>query len=104
SLLSFDGGTPGYACGKWEMEQIAQKESANGRKVMIVRPFNIIGPFQLSDYGMVVPTFIRKAIRGEPLTVYGDGSQVRSFSCVSTFINCLFQLMDTPQLWKQYQN
>lgn len=103
-LLNFDGGRPGYACGKWDMEQIAQKESENGRKVMIIRPFNITGPFQLSDYGMVVPTLIQQAIKGDPLTVFGDGSQVRSFSCIDTFVECLFQLMNSPGLWQYRQN
>ncbi len=104
NLLNFDGGTPGYACGKWDMELIAQKESERGRKVMIIRPFNITGPFQLSDYGMVVPTLLQQAITGKTLTVYGDGSQVRSFSCIDTFVDCLFQLMHTRQLWNYKQN
>lgn len=104
NLVDFDGGKQGYACGKWDMERIAQQEAEKGRNVMIVRPFNIIGPYQLSEYGMVVPTLLKQAIAGKPLTVYGDGSQVRSFSCIDTFIDCLFQLMHNRQLWNHNHN
>jgi UDP-glucose 4-epimerase len=50
-----------------------------GVKVKIGRFFNVIGPYQVSTYGMVVPTFITRALKGEPLLVYGDGKQTRTF-------------------------
>lgn len=104
NLLRFDGGKPGYACGKWEMEQLALQEAKKGRPAMIVRPFNITGPFQLSEYGMVMPRLIQQAITNAPMTVYGDGSQIRSFSCINTFVKILFQLMNQPQLWQCEHN
>ena len=98
-LLKYDGGKPGYACGKWEMEQIGLRASEKGRKVIIVRPFNVIGNRQVGTYGMVLPTFIKQALNGEPLTVLDDGFQVRSFSCVETFTECLFKLLDKSDAW-----
>lgn len=48
-LMQYDGGKLGYACGKFEMEQIGKKYSENGRKVLIIRPFNVVGNRQLGD-------------------------------------------------------
>ena len=53
-----------------------------GLPTIVVRLFNTIGPRQVGQYGMVVPRFISQALRGEPLTVYGDGTQTRSFTSV----------------------
>ena len=52
-------------------------------KFIILRFFNVVGPRQVGNYGMVIPRFIQEALSGKPITVYGDGSQVRTF----TFIN-----------------
>ena len=54
----------------------------NHLPVKIVRLFNTVGPRQTGQYGMVVPSFVRQALRGEPITVYGDGTQSRCFSHV----------------------
>jgi dTDP-glucose 4,6-dehydratase len=59
----------------------------------IVRIFNTYGPRMRLDDGRVVPNFIQQALRGEPLTIYGDGSQTRSFSFVKDTIEGIFQLM-----------
>lgn len=103
-LLKYDANDPGYACGKWAMEQIGVKESQEGRKVMILRPFNVVGTRQVGTYGMVVPTFVNNALGGKPLTVFDDGFQVRSFSDVSTFIDCMFKLMEHDELWESGKN
>jgi len=103
-LLKYDGGKNGYACGKWEMEQLGLKAAKDGRKVLIVRPFNVIGTRQVGTYGMVVPTFIRQAIDGKPLTIFDDGFQIRSFSCVDTFVKCLFKIMAFDEVWETGKN
>ena len=98
-LLKYDGGKLGYACGKWEMEQIGLRACEQGRKVLIIRPFNVIGKRQVGTYGMVVPTFVNQALQGKPITIYDDGFQVRSFSCVHTFAACLFTLIKSDAVW-----
>lgn len=67
-----------------------------GLPTVVVRLFNTIGPRQIGHYGMVVPRFIVQALRGEPLTVYGDGSQSRSFTSVYDVVKAMTMLMDTP--------
>jgi len=103
-LLTYDGGKNGYACGKWEMEQIGLKAAKDGRKILIVRPFNVIGTKQVGTYGMVVPTFIHQAIDGKALTIFDDGFQIRSFSCVEVFIKCLFKIMEFDEVWEIGKN
>jgi UDP-glucose 4-epimerase len=68
-----------------------------GLPTVVVRLFNTIGPRQVGHYGMVVPRFITQALRGEPLTVYGDGSQSRCFTSVYDVVGAIASLMDTPQ-------
>jgi UDP-glucose 4-epimerase len=65
-------------------------------KVIVVRLFNTVGPRQTGRYGMVVPRFVRWAVRGEPLRVYGDGQQTRCFTNVADTVRALMTLMDTP--------
>ncbi|MEM7351655.1 MAG: GDP-mannose 4,6-dehydratase [Acidobacteriota bacterium] len=65
-----------------------------GLPVVIARLFNTIGPRQTGHYGMVVPRFVRAAIRGEPLRVFGDGTQSRCFSYVGDIVGALVALMD----------
>ncbi len=60
----------------------------------IVRLFNTIGPRQVGHYGMVVPTFVSQARRGEQMTVYGDGTQKRCFGFVKDVVRCLVGLID----------
>jgi UDP-glucose 4-epimerase len=64
--------------------------------VTVVRLFNTIGPRQSGRYGMVVPRFVRWALRNEPLRVYGDGQQTRCFTSVHDVVRALTSLMDTP--------
>ena len=64
--------------------------------VTVVRLFNTVGPRQTGVYGMVVPRFVRWALHGEPLRVYGDGQQTRCFTNVHDVVRALVALMDTP--------
>ncbi|MBE2271168.1 MAG: SDR family oxidoreductase [Anaerolinea sp.] len=65
----------------------------HGLETRIVRIFNTYGPRMRLDDGRVVPNFIGQALRGEPLTVYGDGSQTRSFQYVDDLIEGLYRLL-----------
>jgi len=67
-----------------------------GLPVVVVRLFNTVGPRQTGRYGMVVPRFVRWALRGEPLRVYGDGQQTRCFTNVADVVRALVLLMDAP--------
>jgi UDP-glucose 4-epimerase len=60
------------------------------------RLFNTIGPRQTGRYGMVVPSFVRQALAGEPLTVYGDGRQARCFCDVDDAVKALILLAESP--------
>lgn len=72
-----------YACSKAIDEFLGLAYlKAYGLPVVIVRYFNTIGPRQTGRYGMVVPRFVQQALAGEPITVYGDGAQTRSFTDV----------------------
>jgi UDP-glucose 4-epimerase len=64
--------------------------------VRVVRLFNTVGPRQTGRYGMVVPRFVRWALRNEPLRVYGDGQQTRCFTNVRDVVQALVALMATP--------
>jgi UDP-glucose 4-epimerase len=104
ATLVYDGGQPGYACGKLGLEQLAGKESRKGRPVLIVRPFNVVGARQASAYGMVLPTFIENAWAGRPLRVYDDGQQTRTFADITMFVDCLCRLIDRDRAWMPPEN
>lgn len=99
ACLAYDGGRRGYACGKLRLEQRGAGARSRGRRVLTVRPFNVVGPGQDPDQGMVVPTFVRSALRGEALRVFGDGTQSRSFSDIDYFAERLLALISTPSAW-----
>jgi UDP-glucose 4-epimerase len=87
-----------YACSKALDEFLALAHWKERQlPVVIVRFFNTVGPRQTGQYGMVVPTFIRQALAGEPITVFGDGSQSRSFTYVGDVVSALQQLMVKPK-------
>lgn len=65
--------------------------------VVIVRLFNTVGPRQTGRYGMVLPTFVRQAITGKPITVYGEGNQARCFCHVHDVVSAMAKLMQTPE-------
>jgi len=66
-----------------------------GLPVVIARFFNTVGPRQSPAYGMVIPRFVDQALRGRPITVYGDGSQVRSFTWVGDAVEATIRLMES---------
>ena len=65
--------------------------------VSIARFFNTVGPRQSGSYGMVLPRFVKAAIRNQPLTVYGDGAQSRTFCSVTDVVGALVLLMDSKE-------
>ena len=75
-----------------------------GLPVVILRFFNTVGPRQTGRYGMVVPRFVRMALRGEPITVYGDGSQSRCFGDVADVVGAVIKLADHPEAIGQVFN
>ncbi|MGH9106481.1 MAG: NAD-dependent epimerase/dehydratase family protein [Acidimicrobiales bacterium] len=68
-----------------------------GLPTIVVRMFNTVGPRQSPAYGMVVPRFVRQALAGEPLTVYGDGTQTRCFCHVADVVDALVRLLGEPR-------
>ncbi len=66
---------------------------------IVVRFFNTIGPRQTGQYGMVVPRFVRQALRGEPITVYGNGTQRRSFTWVGDVVWAIGKLIHEPKAY-----
>lgn len=73
-------------------------------QVIVIRFFNTVGPRQTGRYGMVVPRFIRQALAGEPMTVYGDGSQTRSFCDVRDTVAALDRLAANNDSFGQIVN
>ena len=82
-----------YACSKLIDEFLALAYWKEKKlPVIIVRLFNTVGPRQTGQYGMVVPTFVRQALDGQPITVFGDGTQQRSFTYVGDVVEALVRL------------
>lgn len=87
----------GYAASKALDEFLARAYfSEQGLPIVIARFFNTVGPRQSPAYGMVMPRLVEQALRGRSITVYGDGSQVRSFTWVGDAVEALTRLMETP--------
>lgn len=94
-----------YACAKALDEFLTLAYWYESRlPVIITRLFNTVGPRQTGQYGMVVPTFVRQALAGEPITVYGDGKQSRCFGHVRDVVGALADLMDCTQARGQIIN
>ena len=72
--------------------------------VVIGRLFNTVGPRQTGQYGMVLPRFVKQALTGEKITVYGDGSQSRTFSYVHDVVEAIIKLMDSSKTMGQIYN
>jgi len=77
---------------------------AHAMKVCVVRFFNTVGPRQTGRYGMVLPRFIRQAIAGQPITVYGDGTQTRCFCDVRDTVAALDTLLANPASYARIVN
>lgn len=75
-----------------------------GLPTIIGRFFNVVGPRQIGDYGMVLPRFIDAALAGEPLVVHDDGSQTRCFAHVGDVVESVIALMELPDLAEQVYN
>jgi UDP-glucose 4-epimerase len=86
-----------YAVAKMADEALALAYHREDRvQALVARFFNTVGPRQTGRYGMVVPTLVRQALAGEPLTVFGDGEQTRCFTYVEDAVRALVALADTP--------
>ena len=86
-----------YACGKAVDECLAQAYWQQQQlPVTVVRCFNTCGPRQTGAYGMVIPNMVVRALRGEPILVYGDGQQSRCFSAVGDVVRGVLLLADHP--------
>lgn len=94
-----------YACSKAidEFLSLAYYREKN-LPVIICRLFNTVGPRQTGRYGMVVPTFINQALRGETITVFGDGTQTRCFGHVTDIVDALIKLSDLDEAYGQIYN
>jgi UDP-glucose 4-epimerase len=87
-----------YACSKLIDEFLALAYWKEKKlPVIVVRLFNTVGPRQTGQYGMVLPTFVRQALAGEPITVFGDGTQSRSFTYVGDVVDALVTLAQEPR-------
>jgi UDP-glucose 4-epimerase len=87
-----------YACSKATDEFLALAYWKERRvPVIIARFFNTVGPRQTGRYGMVLPNFVRQALAGEPLTIFGDGQQTRCFGYVGDVVEALGKLIRTEK-------
>lgn len=94
-----------YACAKALDEFLALAHWYQSRlPVVVARLFNTVGPRQTGQYGMVIPRFVAQGLAGEPLTVFGDGSQTRCFGHVADVVGALVQLMGRPEAYGQVYN
>lgn len=94
-----------YAASKMVDEFLAlayQREY--GVPVVVMRLFNTVGPRQTGRYGMVIPRFVRQALNGEPITVYGDGTQSRCFCDVRDVVQAIIGLAQHPRACGQVFN
>jgi UDP-glucose 4-epimerase len=84
-----------YACSKAIDEFLALAYWREKKlPTRVVRLFNTVGPRQTGQYGMVIPTFVKQALAGRPITVYGDGTQTRCFGYVVDVVGALIKLME----------
>ena len=84
-----------YACSKMLDECLALGHWFEAAlPVICVRLFNTVGPRQLGSYGMVLPNFVRQAMSGAPITIFGDGKQSRCFCHVADAVGAIVRLMD----------
>lgn len=94
-----------YACAKELDEFLALAHWKESRlPVAVIRLFNTVGPRQTGQYGMVVPNFIKAALRNEPIPIHGDGEQSRCFGHVRDVIEGLAKAIETPACFGQVIN
>ena len=94
-----------YACSK-AVDEFLSLSYWKERKLptVVVRLFNTVGPRQTGRYGMVIPRFVKQAISGEPITVYGDGRQSRCFGYVTDVVGALVKLIENQKAYGQVFN
>jgi UDP-glucose 4-epimerase len=94
-----------YACSK-AIDEFLALAYWKERKlpVIIVRFFNTVGPRQTGQYGMVIPNFVQQALAGKPISVFGDGTQSRSFTHVADVVGALIKLVNEPKAIGQVIN
>src|SRR5262249_57073266 len=91
-----------YACSKMIDEFLALAYWKERKlPVIVVRFFNTVGPRQTGQYGMVVPNFVRQALTNQPITVFGDGTQSRSFTYVGGVVGAVGGLINEPRAIRQ---
>jgi len=94
-----------YACSKMIDEFLALAYWKERKlPVIVVRLFNTVGPRQTGQYGMVIPNFVRQALAGQPITVFGDGTQSRSFTYVGDVVRAMVALINEPRAVGQVFN
>ena len=94
-----------YACSKMIDEFLALAYWKERKlPVIVVRFFNTVGPRQTGQYGMVIPNFVRQALAGQPITVFGDGTQSRSFTYVGDVVRAVIALINEPRAVGQVFN
>ncbi len=94
-----------YACSKMIDEFLALAYWKERKlPVIVVRLFNTVGPRQTGQYGMVVPNFVRQAMTNVPITVFGDGTQSRSFTYVGDVVRAMVALINEPRAIGQVFN
>ena len=94
-----------YACSKAIDEFLALAYWREKKlPTIVVRLFNTVGPRQTGQYGMVIPTFVKQALAGRPITVYGDGKQSRCFGYVGDVVGALIGLMENDDAVGQVFN
>src|SRR4051812_15646477 len=94
-----------YACSKMIDEFLALAYWKERKlPVIVIRLFNTVGPRQTGQYGMVIPTFVRQGLAGQPITVFGDGNQARSFTYVGDVVRAMVALINEPRAIGQVFN
>ena len=73
------------------------RSKEKGLKVKIIRFFNTVGPRQFGNYGMVIPRFIKAALKNEPIQIYGSGNQTRCFCHVKDAVRAVLQIIDSEK-------
>jgi UDP-glucose 4-epimerase len=94
-----------YACSKLIDEFLALAYWKERKlPVIVLRLFNTVGPRQTGQYGMVIPSFVRQALAGQPITVFGDGTQSRSFTYVGDVVRAIAALINDSRAVGQVYN
>jgi UDP-glucose 4-epimerase len=94
-----------YACAKALDEWLALAyNTENHCNITVCRFFNTVGPRQSSQWGMVIPKFVKAAISNKPLKIHGDGKQLRTFAHVKDVVECLTKLMVSQKSYGEIVN